>query len=189
MANIYTIVNIIIDRLHRPGDDLNLRVEKGRTRDLVSNTHSRVHVPVDEDAIALLDVVASPSRQRILALLSQGIDHPEDLARKLKLRRQGVDKQLLELYKWGFVDRSAILPADGRPRIVYRLSERGHDLLTRAEALARDFREGILADLQRSVNLLEDKLAAGELGEDAFLKRRKELETRYAHFLGEAKEK
>ena len=78
---------------------------------------------MDEDDLALLEVVASPSRRRVLALLAEGVDHPEELAQKLKLRRQGIDKQLMQLYEWGLVDRSAILPVGGRPRIVYRISE------------------------------------------------------------------
>jgi predicted ArsR family transcriptional regulator len=140
---------------------------------------------VDDEDAAVLAVIASPSRQRILRLLAQGVDHPEELAKRLKLRRQGVDKQLMELYKWGLVDRSAILPADGRPKIVYRLSERGQDFLTRAEVLVKDYRDGVRADFQRALNFLEDKLASGEIEEVLYLKKRKELETRYAQFLRE----
>ena len=143
---------------------------------------------MDDDPLVLLEVVASPARQKVLALLAQGIDHPEDLARKLKLRRQSVDKQLLELYKWGFVDRSAILPAEGRPRIVYRLSDRGREFLTRAETLVQEYREGIRADFRRSLDVLENTLASAHLDEDAYLKKRKELEARYAQFLGKGKE-
>jgi len=143
--------------------------------------------PVDDRALECLQVVASPSRQRILALVEKGVDHPEDLAKKLKLRRQGVDKQLLELFEWGFVDRSAIFPAGGRPRIVYRLSERGKDLMKRMTALFAEYRDGIREDMQSTLGLLEDKLAAGELDEDAYLKQRKTIEARYAKFVEEAK--
>ncbi len=139
-----------------------------------------------DDPLALLEVVSSPSRQRILALLQKGIDHPEELAKKLELRRQSIDKQLIELYRWGFVDRSAILPTDGRPRIVYRLSERGREFLARAETLVNEYREGVRQDFQRSLKFLEDKLAAGELDEDAYLKRRREIEARYERFPAES---
>jgi len=142
---------------------------------------------VDDHALECLQVVASPSRQRILALLEKGVDHPEDLAAKLKLRRQGVDKQLLELFEWGFVDRSAVFPAGGRPRIVYRLSERGQALIVRMAALVGEYRDGIRGDMQSTLALLEDKLAAGELDEDAYLKQRKAIEARYAKFAEEEK--
>ncbi len=142
---------------------------------------------MDDHALECLQVVASTSRQRILALLEKGVDHPEDLAAKLKLRRQGVDKQLLELFEWGFVDRSAVFPAGGRPRIVYRLSERGKDLMARVAALVGEYRDGIRGDMQSTLALLEDKLAAGELDEDAYLKQRKAIEARYAKFAEEEK--
>ncbi len=137
---------------------------------------------MDADLV-LLQVIASPSRQRILSLLLKGVDHPEDLATRLKLRRQSVDKQLLELYSWGMVDRSAIFPADGRPRIVYRLSERGRELLERARGLAGEYHEGILSDYQRSLKILENKLASGELDEQAYRNMRRTLEARYQRFL------
>jgi len=138
---------------------------------------------VDEDDLALLEVVASPSRRRVLALLEKGIDHPEELAKKLKLRRQGIDKQLMQLYEWGLVDRSAILPVGGRPRIVYRISERGRDFLSRAHSLVNEYRETVRSDHQASLSALENKLAAGDLDESAYMKRRQELERRYSRLL------
>lgn len=139
---------------------------------------------MDEDDLALLEVVASPSRRRVLALLSKGIDHPEELAKKLKLRRQGIDKHLMHLYDWGLVDRSAILPVGGRPRIVYRVSERGRDFLSRAGSLVKDYHEVVRSDHQASLAALENKLASGDLDESAYVKRRQELENRYARLLG-----
>lgn len=133
----------------------------------------------------LLQVIASPSRQRILSLLSKGVDHPEDLARRLELRRQSVDKQLLELYGWCLVDRSAVFPADGRPRIVYRLSSRGDEFLERIQELAGEYSDGNLDDYRRRLANLEDKLAAGDLDEGAYRKQRRTLEARYDKFLGE----
>ena len=138
---------------------------------------------MDEGALRILQVVASPSRFRILNLLEKGVDHPEDLARRLELRRQSVDKQLLELYGWGFVDRSAVFPADGRPRIVYRMSDLGLTYIEKAAAISREYREEMLADYKRSLRLLEDDLAAGDLDEEAYRKRRRSLETRYDNFL------
>lgn len=135
------------------------------------------------DDLELLRVVASPSRQRILELLSKGVDHPEDLARRMDLRRQSVDKQLLELYGWGFVDRSAAFPADGRPRIIYHVSERGEEFLSQVGALVAEYEEGILADYKQDLEFLEGKLAAGELDEGAYRKRRRALEARYDKFL------
>ncbi len=138
---------------------------------------------MDDEPLALFEVVSSPSRRRILALLAKGVDHPEELAKRLKLRRQGIDKQLMQLYEWGLVDRSAILPAGGRPRIVYRISARGQDLISRSGALATEFTESARAEYQGSLAGLEDKLAAGELDEEAYKKKRDDLDRRYARFV------
>lgn len=138
---------------------------------------------MDDHALQILQVVASKSRFRILDLLEKGVDHPEDLARRLELRRQSVDKQLLELYGWGFVDRSAVFPADGRPRIVYRLSSLGLGFVGKALALTREYREAMMADYKQSLGNLEDELAAGDLDEGAYRRRRRSLEARYDRFL------
>ncbi len=138
---------------------------------------------MDELALEILQVVASPSRFRILNLLERGVDHPEDLARRLELRRQSVDKQLLELYGWGFVDRSAVFPADGRPRIVYRLSDLGQTFIEKASAISKEYRKEMVADYRRTLGLLEGDLATGDLDEEAYRKRRRSLEARYDNFL------
>src|SRR2546428_637780 len=61
-----------------------------------------------DDPLEILRIATSPTRLQILKLLRQGFDHPEDLAKKMKIRRQAVDKQLSELFDWGLVDRSAV---------------------------------------------------------------------------------
>jgi len=170
-------------RLHPGMECVNSSVEKAPRGRESQNSRTPYARPVDEDALALLQVVSSPSRLRILSLLSDGVDHPEELAKRMKLRRQGVDKQLLELYRYGFVDRSATLPAGGRPRIVYRISGRGHDFLSRSEALVLEYREGAREDYQRGIDLLQSQLASGEVDEDAYLRKRQDLEARYAPIL------
>lgn len=139
---------------------------------------------MDLDA-ALLQVIASPTRRGVLALLARGLDHPEDLARRLDLRRQSVDKQLQELYGWGIVDRSAIFPADGRPRIVYRISSRGEELVEEVDRLLLRYREGNVEDYRQRLGLLEEKRTNGDLDEEAYRKQRRSLEARYDKFLRE----
>ncbi len=116
-------------------------------------------------------------------LLQQGFDHPEDLAKKLKIRRTSVDKQLLELFQWGFVDRAAVFPPNGRPRIVYQVTQRGRDLLELLERVVKEYTATFRADYDRELETLEAKLAAGEIAEEMYFKKRKELEARYASVL------
>jgi len=139
---------------------------------------------VAEDPLEVVRVAASPTRLQILKLLQQGFDHPEDVAKKLKVRRQAVDKQLVELFGWGLVDRAAVFPPTGRPRIVYQVTQRGKDLVDLLEKSAQDFRASFRGDFERELEALEAKLAAGEIAEEMYFKKRKEIESRYEWVAG-----
>ncbi len=132
-----------------------------------------------DDPLELLRIAASPTRVRILKLLQQGFDHPEDLAKKMKIRRQAVDKQLTELFYWGLVDRSAEFAPTGRPRIIYYVTKRGADLVGLLEKAATDFHAAFREDFERERADLEAKLAAGEIAEEMYFKKRNEIEARY----------
>lgn len=132
------------------------------------------------ERLELIRTAASETRRQILRLLQQGFDHPEDLAKKLKIRRTSVDKQLVELFSWGLVDRAAVFPPNGRPRIVYQVTQRGRDLLDLLERVVKEYSAGFKADFARELEALEARLAAGEIAEEMYFKRRKELEARYA---------
>ncbi|HTD81831.1 MAG TPA: winged helix-turn-helix domain-containing protein [Thermoplasmata archaeon] len=132
-----------------------------------------------DDPLEVIRIVASATRLKILKLLQQGFDHPEDLAKKMKVRRQAIDKQLLELFDWGLVDRAAVFPPTGRPRIVYQATRRAKDIVDLLDRAAMEFRDGFRGDFQREMDDLEAKLAAGEVAEEMYFKKRKEIESRY----------
>jgi len=131
------------------------------------------------EALELVRIASSETRRQILRLLQRGFDHPEDLAKKLKIRRTSVDKQLVELFDWGLVDRAAVFPPTGRPRIVYQVTQRGRDLLDALERVVKEYSAAFRSDFGRELETLEAKLAAGEIAEEMYFKRRKELEARY----------
>jgi len=131
------------------------------------------------EPLELIRIAGSETRRQILRLLQQGFDHPEDLAKKLKIRRTSVDKQLVELFAWGLVDRAAIFPPNGRPRIVYQVTQRGKDLLDLLERVVKEYTSSFKSDFTRELEALEAKLAAGDIAEEMYFKRRKELEARY----------
>lgn len=137
-----------------------------------------------DDPLEIIRVCASSTRLQILKLLQQGFDHPEDLAKKLKVRRQAVDKQVLELFGWGLVDRSAVFPPTGRPRIVYQVTQRGKDLVDLLEKAAQDFRLSFRGDFERELEDLDAKLAAGEIAQEMYFKKRGEIESRYKWVAG-----
>ena len=135
------------------------------------------------EPLELVRIASSETRRQILRLLQQGFDHPEDLAKKLKIRRTSVDKQLLELFEWGLVDRAAVFPPNGRPRIVYQVTQRGRDLLELLERVVKEYTTSFRSDYEHELGVLEEKLAAGEIAEEMYFKKRKELEARYASIL------
>lgn len=135
------------------------------------------------EPLELVRVASSETRRQILRLLQQGFDHPEDLAKKLKIRRTSVDKQLLELFQWGLVDRAAVFPPNGRPRIVYQVTQRGRDLLDLLERVVKEYSASFRADYDRELESLEGALAAGRIAEEMYFRKRKELEARYASML------
>ena len=135
------------------------------------------------EPLELVRVAASETRRQILRLLQQGFDHPEDLAKKLKIRRTSVDKQLLELFQWGLVDRAAVFPPNGRPRIDYQVTQRGRDLLDLLERVVKEYSASFRADYDRELETLEGALAAGQIAEEMYFRKRKELEARYASVL------
>lgn len=131
------------------------------------------------EPLELIRIAASETRRQILRLLQHGFDHPEDLAKKLKVRRTSVDKQLVELFQWGLVDRAAVFPPTGRPRIVYQVTQRGKDLLEVMERVVKEYMIAFRADFDRELEALETQLASGEIAEEMYFKRRKEIEKRY----------
>ena len=135
------------------------------------------------EPLELVRVASSETRRQILRLLQQGFDHPEDLAKKLKIRRTSVDKQLLELFQWGLVDRAAVFPPNGRPRIVYQVTQRGRDLLELLERVVKEYSASFRADYDRELESLEGALAAGRIAEEMYFRKRKELEARHASML------
>src|SRR5512137_1992942 len=135
------------------------------------------------EPLELVRIASSETRRQILRLLQQGFDHPEDLSKKLNIRRTSVDKQLLELFQWGLVDRAAVFPPNGRPRIVYQVTQRGRDLLDLLERVVKEYRESFRSDHERELEALEGQLASGEIAEEMYFKKRKELEARYASVL------
>ena len=102
----------------------------------------------------------------------------------MKIRRQAVDKQLVELFDWGLVDRAAVFPPTGRPRIVYQVTLRGKDLVELLDRAAKEHHDGFRQDFQREMDDLEAKLAAGEIAEEMYFKKRKEIEARYKRVVG-----
>ena len=137
----------------------------------------------------ILGLVSSPTRMQILDLLRKGVDHPDELAKRLKLRRQSVDKHLLALYRMGIVDRSAVFDSDRRPRIVYSVSSPASLLIGRIVEALRLYAMTKANEYRESLLTLDDDLSAGRLDEQVYEQQREALERQYFDFLAWEKER
>lgn len=127
----------------------------------------------------LIGIFSSETRCKILDMLGEGYDHPDDLAEELELTRQAVDKHLIELHEWGMVERNAIFPHEGRPRIIYDLTKPGKRLMNTLDSLAGRYRETILERVENEIKDLDEKLADGELSEKVYREKVKEVKDRW----------
>lgn len=124
---------------------------------------------------------SSPTRCTIIDLLCKGYDHPEDLAKKLKMTRQGVDKHLLDLHDWGLVERNAIFPHDGRPKIIYEPTKECRQLVTTLDSVGEKYKETMINRAETEIEHLDAKLAEGELAEEIYEKKVNEIKRRWMY--------
>ncbi|MFO8109042.1 MAG: ArsR family transcriptional regulator [Thermoplasmata archaeon] len=127
----------------------------------------------------MLSLFSSPTRCTIIELMSKGYDHPEDLAKKLEMTRQGVDKHLLELHDWGLVERNAIFPPDGRPKIIYELTKECRQLRNALDNIGDKYRETMISRAENELEHLDTKLAEGDLAEEIYEKKVREVKNRW----------
>lgn len=127
----------------------------------------------------MLKLFSSSTRCRIIELLGEGWDHPEDLAKKLDMTRQAVDKHLLELHDWGLVERNAIFPPDGRPKIIYERTKQCKQLINTLEKVSKRYKETMISRAQMEMDQLDMKLAEGQISEEVYDKKIAEIKKRW----------
>ncbi len=131
----------------------------------------------------LLRLFSSKTRCTILELMAKGYDHPEDLAKKLDLTRQGIDKHLIELHDWGLLERNAIFPPDGRPKIVYELTGECRQLLSALEKVGESYKESMIDRAETEMGNLDTRLADGELDEELYYRKVRDIKKRWRYHI------
>jgi len=109
----------------------------------------------------MIGIFSSETRCKILEMLGEGYDHPDELAEELGLTRQAIDKHLVELHDWGIVERNAVFPHEGRPKIVYELTKAGKKLMNTLDNLSERYKETMLERAEEEIEQLDMKLATG----------------------------
>ncbi len=138
---------------------------------------------VEEIESRLLRSLSSQTRLKIVRLLKDGIDHPEDLAEKVGVVRQAIDKHLLDMHALGLVERSAHFPPTGRPRVSYSLSPRGAKLYNEMGKLIKEFTDEMMRQYESMKKDVEEQLILGQIGEAGYEKKVSELKDRFSIIL------
>ena len=134
---------------------------------------------------AIMRHLASESCSEIIECLKEGLDHPDDLAKKLKVVRQSVDWHLLKLTAFGIVERSAVSSATSRPRITYKLTPTGRDLIDRLDGTIDQHFSGIGQKFESLQQELDHHLARGEISEEVYKERTRRLKREMDFLKGE----
>lgn len=127
----------------------------------------------------MINIFSSDTRCEVLEMLGEGYDHPDELAEELKLTRQAIDKHLILLHEWGMVERNAVFPLDGRPKIIYELTKSGRKLMNTLDNIAERYKKTIIERVENEIENLDMKLASGELSEKVYKKKVKEIKDRW----------
>lgn len=127
----------------------------------------------------MLRLFSSKTRCRIIELLGEGWDHPDDIADKLDMTRQAIDKHLLELHDWGLVERNAIFPPDGRPKIIYEQTKQCRQLTRTLDKVGDRYKDTMISRAEMEIDQLDSKLAKGEISEEVYDKKVAEVKKRW----------
>lgn len=112
--------------------------------------------------------LSTPSCQRVLECLEEGLEHPDDISKAMNVVRQTVDWHLLKLSALGIVERIPITSISGRPKITYRLGQDGRQLINDIETLVEEHMSKLRQKYEAIHRELDIKLARGEISERAY---------------------
>ena len=96
------------------------------------------------------------ARLRVIECLQEGMDHPDHMAKHLKITRQAVDPHLQILCDLGIVSkREGITEITGRPRVRYGITREGQKLLNDIENAELNVEREELEYIRDRVNLVD----------------------------------
>ena len=113
--------------------------------------------------------VLTPMRIRILKMRKDEL-HPEKLAAETQISRQGVDKHLAILYRYGMVDKR--IRMGKRPMVFYHITSDGEDFLQNFEELVENHILAIKNRYKGELLTLDRMLVEGEIDEREYWRRR-----------------
>jgi len=121
--------------------------------------------------------ILTSTRIKILKELKEE-KHPQELAERMRMTRQGVDKHLSILYKYGLVEKRVKFKK--RPMIFYILTPEGEELLGNIEDAIESFILSIRNKYKEEIFNLDRMLVDGKIEENTYWERRRKMEERFS---------
>jgi predicted ArsR family transcriptional regulator len=115
----------------------------------------------------LLEAISSNAD--LIHFLREGPKHPTEIAKEFNVTRMAIDKRLKKLKKHGLVETKPGVSKSDRPILKYELTEDCIKLLDSIDNDVNDY-------YQQKLRKLDLLLVTDKIGEDEYLKLRKELE-------------
>ena len=131
--------------------------------------------------IEVLPLLTSKTKLEIVNILKEP-ETPEYIATKLKITRQGVDKHLKELLKYGIVERYWLFDSK-KPRLEYKLSSMGTYFYTECDQLVNDYRYKGREILNKKLKENDVKLLNNEINIDEYNKNSDNIKKEYEWFI------
>ena len=120
--------------------------------------------------------IITPIRLKILKMLGKE-RHPGEIAVELHITRQGVDKHLAMLYRYGLVDKRVKMEA--RPMVFYRITPEGEEFLRNFEDMAQSHIMSVRNRYKEELLNLDRMLVEGKINEAEYWRKRRELQKRF----------
>ncbi len=138
---------------------------------------------MSDKSTELMHHLSSSSCQKVLSCLREGLEHPDDISKAMGVVRQTVDWHLLKLSALDIVERIPVSSISGRPKITYRLSQDGENLIENIESLVDEHMKKLREKFNQTHKELDFRLARGDISERAYKDHVKRLK-KEMNFLG-----
>lgn len=122
------------------------------------------------------------STKLLLSSMLQKPMSPEEIAEKLGITRQAVDKHIKEMQSCGVLEKIWVT-GGRRPRVEFKLSLTGTYFYSSLQEFEGDYRKRGLEDYENQLKSLDLQIISGEITQERYYELREELETTMQWFL------
>lgn len=124
--------------------------------------------------LSVISILTSPAKLSIVEFLNTP-KTPDDIASKLGITRQGVDKQLRELQSYGIVEKRWFIGYN-RPRVEFHMTDIGVNFYKNLDDFITRFRNEGKVSLEEKLRILDIDLLEGSISPTKYREEKEEIE-------------